>query len=257
MNIYKILKLIPILCILPFTNLSSFADELEFQLLTEDYPPYNMPKEETNGDNENEIIGSATDVIKELFKRAKIKYQMETLPWARAYNNALNKKNTVVFAASRTEEREKLFKWVGPIGENDWVLFSLVNPKTKEALIKMNSLEDAKKYVIGAYKGDATSNYLHSFSYLKIEDSNLDINNQKKLQAGRIDLWASGKQLGKWYFKKNKINNIVPIFTLKTSTLYAAFNIQTDDNIIEKLNQIIKEIQKDGTYNKIQKKYTN
>ncbi len=257
MHFYKTLKLIPVLFILLFISSFSFAEELEFQLLTEDYPPYNMPKEETYGDNETEIIGSATDVMKELFKRAKIKYQMETLPWARAYNNALNRKNNVVFAASRTEEREKLFKWVGPIGENDWVLFSLANPKTQVANIKINSLEDAKKYVIGAYKGDATSNYLHSFSYLKIEDSNLDINNQKKLQAGRIDLWASGKQLGKWYFKKNKINNIVPVFTLKTSTLYAAFNIQTDDKTIEKLNNIIKEIQKDGTYAKIQKRYTN
>nr|BFD33411.1 ABC transporter substrate-binding protein [Pigmentibacter ruber] len=235
----------------------SYAQDNFFNLYTEDYAPYNMPKDDTNGDNENEIVGSATDIMKEIFKRANIKYKMELLPWARAYNNALTKKNAVVFAASRTEEREKLFKWVGPIGENDWVLFSLANPHTKMPYIKIKSLEEAKNYVIGAYKGDATSNYLHSISYLKVEDTNLDLNNEKKLQAGRIDLWASGKQLGNWFFKKNKIINIVPVYTLKTSILYAAFNKETDEKVIEKLNATLKDIQKDGTYAKIINKYAN
>lgn len=75
-----------------------------------------------------------------------------------------------------------MFKWVGPIGENDWVLFSLANPHTKMPYIKIKSLEEAKNYVIGAYKGDATSNYLHSISYLKVEDTNLDLNNEKNFK---------------------------------------------------------------------------
>lgn len=237
-------------------NFAALAAKVEFNLYTEDYPPYNMPKEETNGDNANEIVGSSTDIMKEIFKRTKIRYSMELLPWARAYNYALTKSNAVVFAASRTPEREKLFKWVGPIGENDWVLFSLIDPKTKTPKIKINTLEDAKKYVIGAYKGDATSNYLHSLGFT-VDDTNLDLNNEKKLQAERIDLWASGKQLGNWIFRKNKINNIAPVFTLKTSVLYAAFNIQTDDAVIATLNKAIQDIKKDGTYNKIMKKYSN
>lgn len=120
-----------------------------FDLFTEDYPPYNMPIEDKTGDNANEIIGSATDTMKEIFKRAKMNYNMELLPWARAYNFALNRKNAVVFAASRTPERENLFKWVGPIGENSWVFFSLIDPKTKAPKFKINSMEEAKKYVIG------------------------------------------------------------------------------------------------------------
>lgn len=70
----------------------SYAQDNFFNLYTEDYAPYNMPKDDTNGDNENEIVGSATDIMKEIFKRANIKYKMELLPWARAYNNALTKK---------------------------------------------------------------------------------------------------------------------------------------------------------------------
>jgi polar amino acid transport system substrate-binding protein len=253
-NIFSVLKMTIVIFIIFNSFFKKVHAEEIFNLYTEDYPPYNMPLDEKTGDNENEITGSATETLKEIFKRAKIKYSMELLPWARAYNFALKRKNAVVFAASRTPERENLFKWVGPIGENSWVFFSLIDPKTKKPKIKINSMDDAKKYLIGCYKDDATSIYLRSLNF-KVEDTNNDINNERKLQAGRIDLWASGKQLGSWQFKKFKINNIAPVFTIKNSVLYAAFNIETSDEIINKLNQINKDIHDDGTYLKIQKNY--
>ena len=46
------------------------------------------------------------------------------LPWARAYNLALNNKNVLLFSTTRTEAREALFKGVGPILKSNFVLFA-------------------------------------------------------------------------------------------------------------------------------------
>ncbi|MBX9839172.1 MAG: transporter substrate-binding domain-containing protein [Silvanigrellaceae bacterium] len=91
-NIFSVLKMTIVIFILFISFLNKVHAEEIFNLYTEDYPPYNMPLDEKTGDNANEIIGSATDTMKEIFKRAKIKYSMELLPWARAYNFALKRK---------------------------------------------------------------------------------------------------------------------------------------------------------------------
>ena len=93
-------------------------------LVTENYPPFNMSIDGADSAKESKIIGISTEIIQELFKRAKIKYTIQLYPWKRAYWMAKNKANHGVYSTTRTPERENLFKWVGPLGENHWVFFA-------------------------------------------------------------------------------------------------------------------------------------
>lgn len=87
---------------------------------------------------------------------------------------------------ARLPDREKLFKWVGPIGPDDWILLAKADSK-----ITLETLNDARKYKIGAYKGDAIAETLTKQG-LKPVVVLRDQDNAKKLVNGQIDLWATG-----------------------------------------------------------------
>ena len=97
--------------------LAQTVDDLIF--VTEEYPPFNF-----TADGKRQ--GIATDTLVEMLKLAgsnQTRADIAFLPWARAYNLAVNKQNVLLYSTTRTEAREKLFKWVGPILKSS--LFSL------------------------------------------------------------------------------------------------------------------------------------
>lgn len=109
-------------------------------LLTENFPPYNMAINGKNFAQEDNIDGIAVDIVREMFKRAGIKYSLTLrFPWDRIYKLALEKPGYGVFVTARLAEREDKFKWVGPIGPDDWVLLA-----KGDSPITLGSLDEAK-----------------------------------------------------------------------------------------------------------------
>ena len=104
--------------LLAFLALAS-AQAGALTLTTEDYPPFNF-----STDGGKTMTGSASDVMNEVLKRTGIKATMSLYPWERAYKAAQDDKDTCVFSATRTEAREKLFKWVGPLASDSWTLYA-------------------------------------------------------------------------------------------------------------------------------------
>src|SRR5438128_2222379 len=99
-------------------------------LLTENFPPYNMAKNGKNFAQDENINGIAVDIVREMFKRAGINYSLTLrFPWERIYKLALEKPGYGVFVMARLPDREKLFKWVGPIGPDDWIMLARADSK--------------------------------------------------------------------------------------------------------------------------------
>jgi len=212
-------------------------------LTTEDAPPFNY----TNDDGKT-ILGSATEAIHELFKRAKIDYTLTLYPWVRAIEMARTGKDTCVYSTTRTEEREKNFLWVGPVAPNDWMFFAKA-----DSSITLSSVEDARKFKIGGYRGDAVTLFLERQKFTIDEAAN-DEQNAKKLEAGRIELWATGSQAGPFVANKMKVK-IKPVLNIKKTELYLACNLSVAPETIAKLNATLQAMAKDGTTAKINKKY--
>ena len=76
-----------------------------------------------------------------------------------------------------------------------------------------------------------------------------DEQNAKKLNAGNIDLWATGDILGPELAKAAGVK-IKPILTFKQIELYSACNLAMPDADVAKMNDSIKTIKSDGTYKK-------
>ena len=94
-------------------------------LLTENFPPYNMAEGGKNFARDDKISGIAVELVREMFKRAGVNYSLTLrFPWERIYKMALEKPGYGVFVTARLPEREKDFKWVGPLGPDDWVMLA-------------------------------------------------------------------------------------------------------------------------------------
>ena len=212
-------------------------------LTTEDAPPFNY----TNDDGKT-ILGSATEAIHELFKRANIDYTLTLYPWVRAIEMARTERDTCVYSTTRTEEREKHFLWVGPVAPNDWMFFAKADSN-----ISLASVEDARKFKIGGYRGDAVTLFLEGQKF-PIDEATNDEQNAKKLEAGRIELWATGSQAGPFVANKMKVK-IKPVLNIKRTELYLACNLSVAPETIAKLNATLQAMAKDGTTAKINKKY--
>lgn len=214
-------------------------------LVTEDYPPFNIVNPKTG-----EVTGLSTEKVHELMRRAGEKYTITAYPWARSIQMAQNNPDTCVFSTSRTPGREQLYKWVGPLTKNNWVVFARAdddrNPKT---------LEDLRVYTIGTYRNDAIAEYF-SLKGFTTELANTDSDNPRKMLAGRFDFWATGELLG-WDILKNQglEKMVVQLFTFNQTDMYLACNVTMPQAKIDKWNQIVKEMDKDGTSAAIERKY--
>ena len=220
-------------------------------LTTEDYPPFNMRVSgQSTGGSSDPLSGISVEIVKEMFKRAGMDFSLEIYPWKRAYNMALNQADYGVFSTTRTEEREKLFQWVGPLVENDWVLFA-----KKGGGIKVGSLDEARKYKVGGYSGDAVSLFLENDHGFKLDLVTSDFLNAKKLDVGRIDLWATGKLIAPYLAKQEKTTGVEELFTFKKTQMYLALNKAIPESTIIKLNKMLEEMRKDGAIESIYAKY--
>lgn len=219
------------------------AKSHELLLTTENYPPFNM-----QDDGTRRIVGISTDLVREIMKRAKVRYRMQFLPWQRAYAKALQGADTCVFSTTETDERLPKFKWVGPLVRNDWIFFG-----RSDSAIEIGSLEEARQHTVGGYKGDAVALFLEEQGF-DLDLASHDHLNPDKLAAGRFDLWATGNHLGPFLARQAGVE-IRPLFTFRETVMSLACNAAIDDALIATLNDTLEDLRAEGAIDKIVARY--
>jgi polar amino acid transport system substrate-binding protein len=226
------------------------AADTSLVLLTENFPPYNMAKNGKNFAQDENIHGIAVDIVREIFKRADITYNLTLrFPWERIYKLALENPGYGVFVMARLPEREALFKWVGPIGPDDWIMLARADSK-----IALNSLEQARQYKIGAYKGDAIAETLGKQGLNPIVVLR-DQDNAKKLVNGQIDLWATGDPAGRYLARQEGVNDLKTVLRFNSAELYLALNKDVPDDVVARLQKALDELRKEGAVDAIMARY--
>ncbi|MNJ12077.1 Bacterial extracellular solute-binding protein, family 3 [compost metagenome] len=233
-------RLVLLLCsCLSFAHVARADDPMV--LLTENFPPYNMSINGKSFARDEGINGIATDIVREMFKRAGVPYTLTLrFPWQRIYQQVLTTPGHGIFVMARQPEREALFKWVGPIGPDDWILLA-----PEDSDIRLDSLEDARRYRIGAYKGDAIGNFLTNKG-LKPVLALRDRDNAQKLIKGEIDLWASGDPAGRYLARQVGVSKLKTVLRFNGAELYLALNKQVPDEVVRKLQQALEQMRSDG-----------
>ena len=230
------IKLTAVLLFL-FTTVSFVHAGQNIQYMTEQNPPYNFEKD-------GKLQGIAVDLLLEMSKQTGQPVALDSikiLPWPRAYREAQKTAGTSLFSMARTEQREELFKWVGPIME---LTIGLVAPKDKQ--LKINSADDLNGLKVGSIRDGAPEQMLlkAGFPEQGLDRAPSPEQNIKKLVAGRFDALAFNIDST---FYSMKVMGLDPtkyenVYFLKKIQLYFAYNKETDDAVIKALNAALKTL---------------
>ncbi|GGY46955.1 amino acid ABC transporter substrate-binding protein [Bacterioplanes sanyensis] len=226
-----------IISLLFWANVSQ-ADLSKLTYLTESYPPYNMYEG-------NQLRGIAVDLLVTAMERQGANVQRSDIklqPWPRAYRAALDGPGVVLFSTTRTEEREPLFQWVGPIADTRIVLLAR---KDKNLTVG----EDLSNLVVGVIRDDIGEQMARERG---AKDSNIRYvpnaeSLARMLDKGRIDVWAYEENVGRWFIRQAGLNNddFETASVLKEGQLYFSVSTDVDSADVQKLQQAIDAIKAD------------
>ena len=230
--------------------LTPFLHADKLKIFTEEMPPYNY------SDENNEATGFSTEIVKELLKRSGLGIadgEIKVYPWARAYMILQKEKNVMLFSTTRSEEREKLFKWVGPIASRTIWFWKLKKRKN----IRVSSLDDAKQYKVGAVREFASARYMTELGF-NLDLCNSEEQNFRKLIAHRIDILTALELAAAYHMNKQgkSFGQLERLVKLDDRyDYYLVLNLNTSDEIINSLQNALEDMKKDGTYEKIKQLY--
>ena len=242
--------LLRFMTILALTCGLSLARAEPLVLLTENLPPFNMSVSGNNFARDDNVTGISADILRAVCERAEVECQLILrFPWQRVYQQTLDEVGYGLFSTARTAEREGLFKWVGPIARNEWVLFA-----KGDSPIQLTGIEDARRYRIGGYKGDAKTQFLLDRG-LEVQIALCDIENVRKLERGQIDLWVTSNQAGRFVARQEGVENLRVVQHLHKAELYLALNLQTPDEVVQKLQKALDSLRAEGALKTIEARY--
>lgn len=203
--------------------------------------------------------GFVNHVIAEAFKRRGYAVKFTYLPWKRAVTETKNGHYSALSYVYSSKDREKDFYLSDSISDEKIVFFHLKSNPVKDWEV----LYDLKNYKLGATRGYT---YTHEFwqavksQRLKVEVTESDEQNFKKLFAGRIDLFPTGLANGYSILRKE-----FPISKFRSVTYHPrplsetaghlAFPMsrQNSANLRQLFNAGLAELKQAGLYDKFVK----
>lgn len=236
---------------LPLLSLSSTlpvhaeANPEHYQLLIQEYAPFTHTDPKSG-----EIRGIVTEKVQEILRRSGDSHSIASTSLARGLYAAQHNDNTCLFAFRRTPERETSFRWFGPLATDSWVLYG-----RKDDTRVLKKLEDAKALAIGSYKNAATGLQLTEQGY-NIKFASQDEDNPRLLVNRRLDYWIVSELHGMYMAQQQGYaDDIARALRYKHIELNMLCNLNIDKTKIDQWNRINKELDADGSTEKLQKKY--
>lgn len=228
-----------------FGTMTSYAQSPDhIQLATFADPPHIM----VDGDKTQ---GLAVSIVERLFKLVGLTFELQVMPPKRTVIYATQQENACVFPIERNQEREALFSWVGPILVTRTGFYANA---TDELPTKIETLMDAKQYVIGSHLGSGTGEYLQSLGF-KVDFIPQNISNAYKLKAKRIDLWETDQLTAAYASKVAKIELSPSHLDFFTNLRGIGCNPAIPEAIIEKMRSVLHDMYKTGGVERIQHSY--
>lgn len=216
-------------------------------ILTEESPPSTILRPDGPS-------GLSVEVVREIQKRTGNTSRIEVLPWARAYDIAIHEKDVVLFATTRTPERENLFSWIGPLLSIKWAFFGLRGKARPLA-----NLEEARKAPsIGVYNGDAREVFLKDHGFTNLDSATNPVGNLLKLKAGRVEYIVSTDTGLRAMFDQAGMQpeDVVNVLTFKDDVgLYIAISRGSDPATVTAWKKAFEAMTRDGTFQAIRERW--
>ena len=218
-------------------------DTAELQIITEEFAPFNFRSKE------GKITGQSTEIVREILSRLNLKIDIQLMPWNDGYELALSASDVVLYSTFRTNEREKLFQWVGPIGSDEYLFYAFADSD-----ISIRSLEDAKKLSeIGVVQDDARHQFLKQNNVTNLKLYPSDAECYRALKSGDVDLVVGTSETMAQMSRRAGVDpsDLKPVYSLRKTPLYIAFSKNTSTDIVKQWQDMLDEMKRDGTFDEI------
>lgn len=198
-----------------------------------------------------EVKGPSAEIFKLLLQTSQLQAPLDFFPWSRAYQTALNNDNTLILSMVRTKEREEKFHWLIKVSELVRGFMSL----NKYPENQIRYIKDAKTKVIAVLRDSYSYHSLIDLGFSK-KDNIYEVASLKHgialFLSGKVDLiYTDPNVLVNYFVKQNKEPEefiSVHILPQTRRESYIAANINTGNNIIEKLKLAAFKLQSNERY---------
>ncbi|MFZ6745452.1 substrate-binding periplasmic protein [Undibacterium sp. JH2W] len=226
-------------------SLDAMAEETPLRFYTEEYPPISFSQK-------GKAAGLGTEVVEEIMNRLGISAPIEVVPWARAYAHASTTPNVGLFVTTRTPEREKLFKWVGPVSATTAHFY------TRRGGQRFDNLEQARRAErILIPREWYLQQMLRGMGFNNINSVPTPADAVRMLVAGRAPLMAlDDVTLADTLLAAGiNANDIETASTITQAVQYIAFSRDTPDSVANRWQKALDDMKADGSFERIYKKW--
>jgi len=233
-----------------FFIISFNSNSQEMKMYSEEWAPINFIKDGVKQ-------GVSIDVLDLMLKKMgskQSKNDIQFVPWSQGYHFISTKKNTMLFAMTRSDERESLFKWVCPITQNEIHVWS-----KSDANIVIKSDKDLNSYTYATVPKDASEQLIikKGVSKRNLKRSQSYITNLKRLSEGKVQLVvdnikgmkANAKAIGVPF------SNFKSVKMLNKFDICYAFSKDVSDEVVEKYQKALDSVEADGSLKTLRNKY--
>jgi polar amino acid transport system substrate-binding protein len=216
------------------------------KIYTEAYPPMNFAEK-------GKLSGLATEVVRELMKRARTRADIQLVTWEQGYKAVMEKPNVALFSVAMTPERKPLVRWVGPIAFVNANFYA-----RKGSNFGIRFLEDAKKIPnIVVVKDDYMEQFLRKEGFSNLESVATQEIAMGKLLSGKAQLFPCSNIAIPALLKRvnAKMGDVESVVNLSTNMLYIAFSKGTSPELITRLQKTLDEMKNEGVFSRIYAKW--
>ncbi|MCF6437729.1 transporter substrate-binding domain-containing protein [Pseudoalteromonas sp. MMG022] len=193
------------------------------------------------------VGGTSTELVKQIVSKASLDADYHLYPWARAFKVASERKNTLIYSMAKTPLREQNFHWIGPVARFE--LGFVTNSYRQD--VKIEALEDAKKYRLAVQRGDIAAEKLEQFGFDYVLTADIERSYQL-LVTNKVDLVLDDPRYiqpmtDALNLPKDHFRFVFSVPNLSVSG-YLAANIDTSDEVINKLRLAFEDVKRTELY---------
>jgi polar amino acid transport system substrate-binding protein len=205
--------------------------------LTEEWAPFNY---EQKGVAE----GISVDILEAAFRNIGVnrsRADVRIVPLAEGFHAVQKGPGKALFAIARTPERDPLYKWAGPFTTASFVLYA-----PRHSNITLTSDKDLNRYSIGVVSASIENSLLakRGVAATRVVNRKTPEELLRMLEAGEIDLWATGDLAGRYQMLQTAKNPdaFESVYTLSENDLYFIFSKDVPDTLVSAFEQALRAV---------------
>jgi len=245
----KFSTLTPALLCLLLGTVGTAAMAAPYQIVTEEWAPYNYLKN-------NQVTGMTTEIVRAIMALTGDDFTVTLQPSMRSTHALRTSARTIMYSLFRTPDRDSLYKWVGPIAEESVYPYQLASSPqllhTREQLLQAAQITTRQAGLI--------PELLQSQGFTNLDKSATgDLQLYRMLLAGRTGIIVGDTAAGVAYYS-HQLNlapgtlRQIPI-ELYRSSLYIAFSRDSEDKVVAAWADALEQLRKSGELARIQQRY--